>query len=376
MRTGRRIWSIEGRWRWSCAALIAVLLLLCGWPGLILPGAPSATTRPLRQDPAPPAGRTEAASPTPTGGVADLLGRWNITGEGAYADHVYWLEVRQAENGRLQGTFLNRRGGLISLPEIALVDGELRFEIRPRPNAPRELHRARVEEGRLLGRLTVEDGSRETSQESPPETPQEIPEIPWMGERPPQWGTHNANGRFRLGTPVQLFDGETLQNWLPRDPTRPLGWTIADGVMRNEEKANNLISRHHFENFRIRAEYAIAEKSNSGIFLRGRYELQIVDDTGQPPGPHGHMALYSRVPPALNAGLPAGQWQVVEATIVGNRLTVDLNGKRVHDNILLDGITGGAIDSREGAPGPIMVQGDHGKVLFRRITVTPILGVR
>ncbi len=364
MRTGLRTWPFQGRWQWTVAALAAGLIF-SGWlPSRIAPGVQSARSiraglEPLRQDPAPPASRPE--EPPPTGGVADLLGRWNITGEGAYGDHVYWLEVRQDENGALRGTFLNRRGGLISLPEITVEESELRFGIRPRPDAPREVHRARVEEGRLLGRMTAEDGSRE---------------IPWIGERPPQWGIHSANGRFRLGTPVQLFDGETLQNWLPRDPSQPLGWTIVDGAMRNEDRANNLISRHHFENFRIRAEYSIAEKSNSGIFLRGRYELQIVDDAGQVPGPQGHMALYSRVAPALNASLPAGQWQVVEATIVGNRLTVDLNGKRVHDNIVLEGITGGAIDSREGAPGPVMIQGDHGKVAFRRITVTPILGAR
>ena len=369
MRTGVRTWPFQGRWQWTVAALAAGLIFSGGLPSRIAPGVQLATSigagrEPLRQDPVPSASRPE--EPPPTGGVADLLGRWNITGEGAYGDHVYWLEVRQDENGALRGSFLNRRGGLIPLAQVGLEDSELRFEIRPRPNAPREVHRARVEEGRLLGRMTAEDGSREIPSR----------EIPWIGERPPQWGTHNANGRFRLGTPVQLFDGETLQNWLPRDPSQPLGWTIADGAMRNEDRANNLVSRHHFENFRIRAEYSIAEKSNSGIFLRGRYELQIVDDAGQVPGPQGHMALYSRVAPALNASLPAGQWQVVEATIVGNRLTVDLNGKRVHDNIVLDGITGGAIDSREGAPGPVMIQGDHGKVAFRRITVTPIVGAR
>jgi hypothetical protein len=357
MRTGKSTRPSEGTATFPHLAMITIVFLLCA-SAWIAPPPPLATAagHPIggaRQDP--------PAATAPSNGVGDLLGRWNITGEGAYADQVFWLEVRSGEAGRLEGTFLNRRGGLIPLPEIGYVDGELRFEIHPRPEVPREIHRARLEEGRLLGRLTVEDGSRE---------------IPWIGLRPPQWGTHNANGRFRLGTPVQLFDGETLQNWLPRDPTRPLGWTIADGAMRNEDGANNLISRHHFENFRIRAEYSIAEKSNSGIFLRGRYELQIVDDTGQPPGPLGHMALYSRVAPSLNASLPAGQWQVVEATIIGNRLTVDLNGKRVHDNIALDGITGGAIDSREGAPGPIMIQGDHGKVAFRRITVTPILGAR
>ncbi len=102
----------------------------------------------------------------------------------------------------------------------------------------------------------------------------------------------------------------------------------------------------------------------------------MVDDAGKPPDIHGHAALYSRVKPLVNASLPAGQWQTMEAIIVGNRMTVTLNGKKVHDNIVIDGITGGALDSNEGEPGPIMIQGDHGKVSFRKVVVTPILNAR
>lgn len=302
---------------------------------------------------------------------APFLGKWDITGEGAGAGHVYWLEVG-TENGRLVGTFMNRRGALVRLPEIAIVDGELVFSVGPRPNGRKQVHRARVEEGRLLGRMGEEapgGASADDSADMPPD-------IPWIGMRPPQWGEHNANARHRLGTPVRLFNGENLENWLRQDPERPIGWTVVDGVMTNEARANNLISRHRFEDFRIRCEYRIEEKSNSGIFLRGRYELQIVDDFGQPPGSQGHMALYSRLTPSINASLPAGQWQVMEATFVGNRLTVDLNGKRIIDNAIVEGITGGALDSNEGAPGPIMIQGDHGRVAFRRIVVTPIINLK
>jgi hypothetical protein len=146
--------------------------------------------------------------------------------------------------------------------------------------------------------------------------------------------------------------------------------------MTNEPKANNLVSKHRFENFKIQCEYKLEEQSNSGIYLRGRYELQVLDDAGKEPESHGHMALYSRVKPLVNASLPAGQWQVMEATIVGNRVTVFLNGKKVHDNIAIDGPTGGALDCNEGEPGPIMLQGDHGKVSFRKVIVTPILNSR
>jgi hypothetical protein len=108
--------------------------------------------------------------------------------------------------------------------------------------------------------------------------------------------------------------------------------------------------------------------------LRGRYELQVLDDeTANSDGLHSHMALYSRVAPKVKASKKAGEWQEMEAVIVGNRVTVKLNGQVVHDNIVIDGITGGALDAREGEPGPIMIQGDHEKVYFRKVVVTPII---
>ena len=149
--------------------------------------------------------------------------------------------------------------------------------------------------------------------------------------------------------------------------------TIQDGVMANTPNANNLVSKQRFKDFRIHAEYKLETSSNSGIYLRGRYELQVLDDYGKAPESHGHMAIYSRLAPKVNASKPAGEWQTVDATIVGNRLTVVLNGQMVQNNVLIEGITGGALDSDEAADGPIMLQGDHGKVWFRRVTVTPIV---
>lgn len=287
-----------------------------------------------------------------------FLGKWNITGEGQYSAFVFWLEVK-TEDGKLTGKFLNRGGSVLPLPEIAIEDGELVFSPQSPANRPKPVHRAKVSEGRLLGRLTVGDM-----------------DVPWVGVRPPAWGEHNANGKLRFGTPVALFDGRDMAKWDVQHKDRASGWNVVDGVMTNEARANNLVSKHRFENFRIRCEYKLAEKSNSGIYLRGRYELQVLDDAGKEPESHGHGALYSRVAPLVNASLPAGEWQVMEAVIVGNRLTVTLNGRKLHDNIVIDGITGGALDSRESEPGPIMLQGDHGKVWFRKVVVTPIVSAR
>jgi hypothetical protein len=283
-----------------------------------------------------------------------FLGKWNITGVGQYSNQVYWLEVKM-EDGKLAGYFLNRSGSVLKLPEIKIENNQLTFSPAGRPNAPKAVHTAKVEEGHLLGMLTIGEQ-----------------QIPWLGERPPVWGNFDANAKHKYGSPVVLFDGKSLEHWLGQVKDKELGWSIVDGTMTNQPHANNLVSRHHFENFKIQCEYKVEPNSNSGIYLRGRYELQVLDDAGKEPGIHSHMALYSRVAPKMNASLPVGQWQTMEAIIVGNKLSVWLNGKKVHDNTTIEGITGGALDNNEAASGPIMIQGDHEKITYRKIVVTPI----
>lgn len=288
-----------------------------------------------------------------------FLGKWDIAGVGAHSNYVYWLEVKM-EDGKLTGYFLNRSGSVLKLAHIKIEDGELSFTpAAPRAGAPQPpSHRARLNEDkdRLLGTVTV--GGED---------------VAWLGVPAPKWPETSANKKIRFGTPVALFDGKDMSNWEGQHKDKELGWTIVEGVMTNEPKANNLVSRHRFMDFKIRCEYKVEKNSNSGIYLRGRYELQVLDDFGKPPESHGHMALYSRVAPKVNASKPVGEWQIMEATIVGNRLTVLLNGQKVQDNIVIDGITGGALDSNETEPGPIMIQGDHEKISYRRVIVTPIL---
>jgi len=284
-----------------------------------------------------------------------FLGKWDIMATGPGGTYPLWLEVK-TEDGKLVGYFLNRGGSVFKLPEISIEKDELVFSLPPGNNGQKTVHRAKVAGGQLVGTATT--GTRTVN---------------WVGVRPPKWGTYNANGKHKLGQPVELFDGQSLDSWEVQFKDRPSGWGVVDGAMTNEAHANNLVSKQKFDNFKIHAEYKVAAQSNSGIYLRGRYELQVLDDFGKAPESHGHMAVYSRVPPAVNASKPAGEWQTMEATIVGNRVTVVLNGKTVHDNVVIEGITGGALDSNEGTSGPIMLQGDHGKVWFRKVTVTPIL---
>jgi hypothetical protein len=167
-----------------------------------------------------------------------------------------------------------------------------------------------------------------------------------------------------------------MDAWDVQNKSKPSGWSIVDGAMTNIPHANNLISKQKFQDYKIHAEYKLEQNSNSGIYIRGRYELQVLDDFGKPPESHGHMSIYSWKAPLVNASKPVGEWQTMDATIVGNKVTVILNGQKVQDNSTIEAITGGALDANESEPGPVMIQGDHEKVTYRRVTVTPILDGR
>ena len=304
-----------------------------------------------------------ALSLPPQTDVTPFLGKWNMTGTGADRAVVYWLEVKQ-EGGALKGSFLNRSSSPYDLPEIKVENGELVFSNAAKEGQPAPpVWRARIADGRLTGTTTI--ARRDATQ--PPQV------INWVGVRPPSWPPSNANGRHTYGAPQPLFDGKTMDAWGVQHKQNPVNWTVADGVMSSADKSgNNLVSKATFKDFKIEAEYAIAAGSNGGIYVRGRYELQLLEDAGQPITPQSHMSIYGRTPPAVNASKKAGEWQKMEAIVLGNRVTVILNGQKVQDNAVIEGITGGALDANETEPGPIMLQGDHGKVMFRRVVVTPI----
>jgi hypothetical protein len=285
-----------------------------------------------------------------------FLGRWDITATTPKESYPLWLEVRE-ENGQLVGFFQDRTSAVRKLAEIAIEGTELVFSTGApsRQGAPKPVHRARFENGKLVGALTR---GAET--------------VPWVGVRPPKWGTASASAARAFGPAVTLFNGRDLSGWTFQFANQPGGWVVADGVLTNQQTGNNIISTEQFKDFSLSMEYKLEKDSNSGLYLRGRYELQVLDDAGKPTTLTSHMSVYGRVAPSVNASKPAGEWQTVEVTLVGNRVTVILNGQKVHDNVAIDGITGGALSSDEGAPGPIMIQGDHSKIWVRRLVVKPI----
>jgi hypothetical protein len=329
------------------------------------------------------AGLAGAAAPQ----TNPFLGKWNMTGTGTDAANVYWLEIKD-DAGTLSGMFLNRVGNPNPLALVKVENGELVFNEAGRGGALGQEYRAKLEDGKLVGHHTITvgggrgrgRGAAADPSAPPPPPPPPLPpttrDVNWIGVRPPSWPANlNANAAHSYDTPVVLFDGSSLDAFGVQNANRPMGWTIEDRVMTNGQGANNLVSKQKFKDFKVEAEYKLGEKSNSGLYLRGRYELQIFDDLTAAPNARrdlGHMAIYGRTPASTQASKAAGEWQTMTAVIVGNRVTVTLNGTRVHDNAVIEGITGGALDNNESEPGPILIQGDHSGVWFRKVVVTPI----
>ena len=280
-----------------------------------------------------------------------FLGRWDLTVSAEDRSYPSWLEVTR-EAGTLKARFVGRGGSVFPVPDVAIESGELKFQISR--GKTQVVYKARLKDGRLDG--TLAEGER--------------PARSWSGVRAPAWP--KAAPRRKQGKPVALFNGKDLSGWVAQQPNRPLGWTVKDGALSNEAKANNIYSEQKFFDFKLEVEFNVAAKSNSGIYLRGRYEIQVLDDFGKPPESHQNGALYGFLTPRVNASKQAGEWQTVEATIVANRVTIILNGTKIIDGEEIPGITGGALDSNEAEPGAIMLQGDHGPVQYRKVLVTPL----
>lgn len=205
--------------------------------------------------------------------------------------------------------------------------------------------------------------------------------ILWMiglesGRDKPQSTEPNLSFSEILYSYLPLFNGTDLHGWQLRKPDGYNSWSVQNGMLVNTPPndpnlhGTDLITSRQFLDFTLRYEYLVAPESNSGVYLRGRYEIQILDDfDSQQPRLTGNGALYNFKAPRYFASRPAGEWQSVEATVRGNHVTVLLNGVKIHDHILIEHPTGGQVDNNIGTPGPILLQGNHGAVAFRNIRI-------
>jgi len=305
------------------------------------------------------------AHPVQAQSTSPILGRWDLVVEGTDGRYSSWLEVTSSPRGELSGRFVGRFGSVRPIPELSFSGVTLNFRLPRQFEARSEdlVFTAKLENGRLSGTTIGEDGKTLTwtAVPAPSLTPQ----------KSPKWGK-----------PVRLFNGRDLNGWHLRSSHNPGCWVIEDGTLTNSggrrgQNCVDIISETKHRDFQLQLEFKMAEPSvnggrpsNSGVYLRGRYEVQIQDDAGKPAESHGAGGLYGFIAPTTNAIRQAGEWQTYEITLIGRELTVRLNGKLIIEKQEIPGITGGAIDSDEGEPGPIMLQGDHGRVWFRNIVLT------
>ena len=173
---------------------------------------------------------------------------------------------------------------------------------------------------------------------------------------------------------VPIFNGKDTDGWHLRRKDGHNSWSVENGILKNTVKSGDhgtdLVQDKKLWNFTVRYEYQVPDDSNSGFYLRGRHEIQILGDYKKgKTDKHGNGAIYSVKAPDEFASKPSGEWQTVEATIVGNKITVILNGKKIHDQVECSKATGSELDRNINAPGAIFLQGDHGTVWFRNLRV-------
>lgn len=283
----------------------------------------------------------------------DLLGRWNLTVDKDGSQVPSWLEIKLSGFNVLVGAWVGDTGSNRPISHIQLQDGQFSFAIPPQWEGGEGdfVIEGQLEGTALSGTITSNKGETYS----------------FSGERAP-YLTRTESPEW--GTPIELFNGEDLTGWKPS--TDDNTWKVEDGLLVNESAGANLISEETFDDFKLYAEFQYPEGSNSGIYLRGRYEVQIEDSPkDRHPGSLYFGAVYGFLTPNAMANKGAGEWQDLEIILVGRLVTITINGKTVISEQEIPGITGGALDSNEGEPGPIYLQGDHGPISFRKITLTP-----
>lgn len=294
---------------------------------------------------------------------SDFNGRWDINVQNESRRRAWWLEVNGAGGSALSGKFISALGGDLNIiKNLAIKDGELTFSFERPGNQKQGTPPARLN---YSARLVNDELHGEHTVEGQPG------KVTFIGKRAPVIKDVD-DASWKKGKKVELFNGNDLRNWSAMIPGKELGWKVEGGIMKNVAGANNLVSSEKFWNFELHCEFKIGAHSNGGLGLRGRYEIQIVDDHGKPADTHGTGALYSRVKPSVNASKAPGEWQTYDIRLVGRTVTVVVNGTKVIDKAEVEGLTAMAHDWDESVPGPISVQGDHGPVEIRKLTITPL----
>jgi hypothetical protein len=282
-----------------------------------------------------------------------FLGRWDLTLKDQQHEYPSWLEIKQ-QDGQLKARMTGRWGNARELPRVETANGTLTF-VSPKEEEGSKtdlIFVGKLADGILHGTLNGPDGTT----------------WKWEARRAPALDESHTP---RWGKPVQLFNGKDLGGW-KMSASGPPVWTVQDGDLISPGNGPELIADRKFKDFKLHIEFNCGKDSNSGVYLRGRYEVQIETESQAEPPSHHTGGVYGFLAPMPELARSPDKWQTFDITLIGRRVTIVQNGTTIIDNQEIPGLTGGALDSHEEMPGPIYLQGsEKGHVAFRNIVVTP-----
>jgi hypothetical protein len=280
--------------------------------------------------------------------------RWDLTIKGDGAEMPSWLEIVY-RNGTPQARFVGRWGSARALPKIE-INGERILFVSPK------------EEEGSTNDLVFEGKVTRQAMSGMALGPNRTK---WTWAAKPAPLLPHPTG-LKPGAEQALFNGADFTGWKFDPPERADSWAVENGCLVNRVAGANLVTRESYRDFKLHVEVNCPPNANSGIYLRGRYEVQVEDDSVAEPPSHHMGAIYGFLAPQPEQPRRPGEWQAFDITLLGRFVTVVQNGQTIIDNEEIPGITGGALDSHEELPGPIYLQGDHGKTTYRNIRIIPL----
>lgn len=286
---------------------------------------------------------------------APLIGRWDLVLDVPGIHKAGWLEVRHSGSSTLVGAVMLSVGSARPIAKIDFDNGSFKFSVPPQWNDKEGENTitGTLKGDSISGTLAFADGKQ----------------VSWKGSRAPTLRRASAPV---WGKATPLLNGKDLTGW----KTVAGGanqWIVENGVLKSPKSGSDLMTEKSFTDFKLHVEFRYPAGSNSGVYLRGRYETQIEDTQSAEPQIDGLGAIYGHIAPNQNAAKKPGEWQTYDITLVGRTVTVVLNGKTIICEREIPGPTGGALDSDEAAPGPLFLQGDHGPIDYRNIVITPVV---
>lgn len=277
-----------------------------------------------------------------------IAGRWDAVVKLRDRNYASWFEI--VDKGELSGRFVGIEGSARPMTELRFNGNELYFNLPPQYEKREGLliFKGKLDGGKITGRTNDDDDNWVEFS---------AVRAPLLEHRDVQWGE-----------PINLVKDD-LSNWKQRFSDDPSGWKVENGVISNTPPSVDIVTKEKYADFKLHAEWRVPEKGNSGIYLRGRYEVQILDDHDEEPGDRSTGSIYGYLKPSKKMTKPVGEWNTYDITFIGRWVTIVFNGETIIDRQEIPGLTGGALDSNEGEPGPIMLQGDHRAVEYRNLVL-------